>query len=142
MSSEIWTFFYGSFMNPEVMSRVGHVAAQWEVSYVSGFEFSVAPRASLRAAPGRCAFGIATPMTHAKLDAMYATQSHGETYLPRAMLASDLSGKLRPVMCYIVANMAPGAVDADYVRMISEPARQYGFPEWYVRHIESFIPAA
>lgn len=140
MSATVSAFFYGSFMNPEVMAAGGHRLDRWQIACAIGFEFRIAPHATLARAPGRAAFGIVTPMTHSQLDAVYATQSRGTLYLPEPILVDDQQGGYRPAICYIAPRQDPGAIDPDYVRSITGPARQYGFPDWYVAHIESFLP--
>jgi hypothetical protein len=36
--------------------------------------------------------------------------------------------------------MQARAADADYVARIVAPARQFGFPSWYVERLASFAP--
>jgi hypothetical protein len=48
-------------------------------------------------------------------------------------LVETLGGKWRPALCYICPSMEPRRPDPDYVERIIAPARQFGFPDWYVR---------
>jgi hypothetical protein len=64
----------------------------------------------------------------------------GETYLPQAVLAESLNGKWRPALCYIAPAMEPRPAARDYVDRIVGPAREYGFPAWYIDRLESFRP--
>ena len=62
----------------------------------------------------------------------------GEVYLPEAVLAETLDDRSRPALCYIRPEMRPRPADGAYVDRIAGPARSSGFPESYVKRIESF----
>ena len=64
----------------------------------------------------------------------------GERYLPEAVVVETRDGKWMPAMTYICPSMAPRPAERAYVDRIVEPARQLGFPEWYVARLESFRP--
>jgi hypothetical protein len=137
---EVWTFFYGSYINLEVLKEVGLVPAQWEVARLSGYDIRIEPRANLIRADQHCVYGIVATATHAELDRLYAHAKDvlGETYLAEAVLVETLDGKWRPALCYLAPAMKPRPAANDYIDRIAGPARQYGFPDWYVRRIESF----
>ena len=62
----------------------------------------------------------------------------GETYLPEAVLVRTQAGLWRPALCYLCPAMVPRPADGDYVERIVTPAREFGFPEWYLARLESF----
>ena len=64
----------------------------------------------------------------------------GEIYLPEAVLVETLDGKLLPALCYICHDMKPRPAANDYIDRVVKPAREYGFPEWYIERLESFRP--
>lgn len=39
---------------------------------------------------------------------------------------------------YLAPEMAPGPADPAYVERIVAPAKEMGFPDWYVRRLESY----
>ena len=51
-----------------------------------------------------------------------------------------MNAKPRPGLCYICPAMEPRPAEAGYVERILRAARQFGFPSWYIEHIESFLP--
>jgi cation transport regulator ChaC len=136
----VWTFFYGSYINFEVLQEVKLAPAHWEVAKLAGFDIVIAPRANLVRAEQMCVYGIAATATHAELARLYAHAKDvlGETYLPEAVLVETRDGKWRPALCYIAPAMAPRPAARDYVDRIAGPAKKYGFPDWYVARIESF----
>ena len=140
--SRVWVFFYGSYMNFDVLKEVDLVPEQWEVAKVSGFDIVIQPRANLVRSDRRCVYGILATATHAELERLYAHAKGvlGETYLPEAVLAETLNGKWRPALCYIAPSMEAGPAESDYVERILKSAREFNFPRWYIERLESFQP--
>jgi hypothetical protein len=139
---EVWVFFYGSYMNFEVLGEVDLVPARWEVARLGSFDISIRPRANLIRSERSCVYGILATATHRELARLYAhaTDVLGEVYLPEAVLAESLDGKTRPALCYIAPAMEARPATADYVDRIVRPAREFGFPAWYIERLESFRP--
>jgi hypothetical protein len=135
-----WVFFYGSYMNFDVLREVSLVPQQWEVAKLNGFDIVIQPRANLIRSDRQCVYGILATATHAELDRLYAHAKGvlGETYLPEAVLAETLSGTCRPALCYIAPSMEERPAANDYVERIVKPAKEFHFPEWYIERLESF----
>jgi hypothetical protein len=136
---KVWTFFYGSYMNFEVLREVSLAPETWEIARLAGFDIRIQPRANLVRSTDSVLYGILAAATHEELDRLYAHAKDvlGELYLPEAVLVETLDGKWRPALCYICPSMEPRRPDPDYVERIIAPARQFGFPDWYVRRLES-----
>jgi hypothetical protein len=139
---KVWVFFYGSYINFDVLKEVGLVPGEWEVARLPGFDLRIAPRANIIRSERDTVWGINATATHAELERLYvhAKSVLGETYLPEAAVTSTRDGKLRPVMTYICPDMIVRPAEAAYVDRIAAPARRYGFPRWYVERIEAFKP--
>ncbi|MBX7220555.1 MAG: gamma-glutamylcyclotransferase [Blastocatellia bacterium] len=139
---QIWTFFYGSYINFLVLKEVNLIPEAWEVAKLNGFDICIRPRANLIRSPHHSVYGILATATHAELARLYAHAKDvlGETYLPEAVLAETLSGTWRPALCYIAPMMEPRPADNDYLDRILNPARGYGFPQWYLERLEGFRP--
>ena len=140
---KVWTFFYGSYMNPAVLAETGMRPDRFVVARLPGYDVRIEPRANLVAAPGREVYGVLAAATHTELARLYAHAQDvlGETYLPHPVLVETDEGP-RPALCYISASMAPRAAEAAYVDRILAPARQFGFPAEYIARLESFRPRA
>jgi hypothetical protein len=85
------------------------------------------------------AYGIVALGTHEQLRRLYAQDWVG-TYLPETVLVETLDGKWRAAFCYIAPAGAPRPATNDYIDRIVGPAKQYGFPAWYIASLESFRP--
>jgi hypothetical protein len=138
----VWTFFYGSYMNAAVLAEAGLYPERFVVAKLPGYDIRIAPRANLVASPEHSVYGLLAEATHAELAALYthARDVLGEVYLPHPVLVEALEGGWRPALCYISPSMSPRAADPAYVDRIVDPARRFGFPEWYLARLESFRP--
>jgi hypothetical protein len=141
-SPTVWTFFYGSFINLDVLRSVGLAPAQVEVARLCGFDIQIRPLANLVRSDQHQVYGILAAATHEELGRLYAhaRDDLGGTYLPEAVLAETLDGRWRPALCYIAPVMEARAASGDYIDRIVGPARKFGFPGWYVDRLESFRP--
>lgn len=138
---KVWVFFYGSYINFDVLKEVDLIPSEWEVARAPGFDIRIAPRANLVRSDQHTVWGINATATHAQLARLYIEHAKGilgETYLPEAILTFTGDGKIRPAMTYICPQMDPRPAEAAYVERIARPARQLGFPDWYLERIEGF----
>ena len=138
----VWTFFYGSYMNLEVLRAVDLVPERIEVAQLSGFDIRIRPLANLVRSDDSCVYGIVATATHAELAHLYehARDVLGGVYLPEAVLAETRDGNRLPALTYIAQALEEAPAAADYVERIVAPAREYGFPAWYIERLESFRP--
>jgi hypothetical protein len=135
----VWTFFYGSFINLDVLRQAGYIPERFEVARLTGFDIRIQPLANLVRSDQHCVYGIVALATHEQLHRLYSQEWVG-TYLPEPVLVETLDGKWRPAFCYVAPAPPPRPAGDDYIDRIVTPARQHGFPEWYIARLESFRP--
>jgi hypothetical protein len=137
---KVWVFFYGSYINFDVLREVQFAPEQWEVARLPGFDIHIEPRANLVPSEEHCVYGIVAAATHSELVRLYAHARDvlGEVYLPEAVLVETRAGLWRPALCYICPEMTPRPADNAYVERIAGPACEFGFPKWYIARLESF----
>jgi hypothetical protein len=137
---KVWIFFYGSYINLDVLQEVEFSPDRVEVARLFGFDIRIQPLANLFRSDQSCVYGIVATATHAELDRLYAHAEHvlGGRYLPEAVLVETLEGNWRPALCYIAPSMEPAPASNDYLERIVQPARAYGFPDWYINRLERF----
>jgi len=138
----IWVFFYGSYINMDVLREVQYTPDKCEVARLAGFDICIRPRANLVRSNQHTVYGVLATATHAELARLYthAKDVLGETYLPEAVLTETLDEKSEPALCYLCPAMVPQPATNDYIDRILIPARKYGFPGWYLERLESFRP--
>jgi hypothetical protein len=122
-----------------VLRQIGYTPDRFEVARLSGFDIRIEPLANLVRSDQHSVYGLVAQATHEELRRLYAQEWVG-TYLPAPVLVETLDGKLRAAFCYIAPAQEKGAATNDYIDRIVTPARQHGFPEWYIARLESFRP--
>lgn len=140
---KVWTFFYGSFMNPEVLAKADVRPTEPQIGRLDGWDIKIASRATLMPSEGRSVFGVLAKLTHADLDKLYTKDWFGfGTYLPEAVLVIDVAGRSLPAVTYIAWEMEAGTPSGEYIQKVLTVAQQFKFPDWYINRIKSFAPAA
>jgi len=140
--AKVAVFFYGSYMNPDVLSEVGLALDPFQTATLCGFDIRIGPLANLVRADGRCVYGILTVASHAQLTRLYAHARDvlGGTNLPHPVVVETQHGHLTPALCYLAPALDPAPASSDYIDRIIKPARQHGFPDWYIARLDSFRP--
>ena len=142
MDQRIWAFFYGSYINIDVLKEADLVPGQYEVATLPGFDIRIEPRANLVRDHISIVYGILATATHDELDRLYTDHAKGklgEVYLPEAVVAHDSIGRLQPALTYIAHEMNKRPVERDYVERIAIPAEKYGFPAQYIAKLRGFV---
>jgi cation transport regulator ChaC len=139
---KVWVFFYGSFINLDVLRHTGLVPERHEVARLPGFDITIGPLANLVRSDRHTVYGIVVQATHAELARLYdyARQDLGGVYLPEAVLVQTADGRWLPALCYIAPEMEHRPAANDYLDRIAGAARQLGFPGWYLARLEEFRP--
>ena len=68
---EVWTFFWGSYMNLAVLKEVDYVPRKYEVARLPGFDITIRPLANLVRSDKHAVYGIVATGTHAELARLY-----------------------------------------------------------------------
>ena len=139
MEQEILVFFYGSYINPDVLKKVGYIPRKMEVAVLHGFELTITPLANIEESDQGAVYGIVATGTHAELERLYAQGVLDNMYLPRAVLVQKTSGEFVPALTYIASTINQKKAQKDYVERIAKPAEAYEFPGWYIEKIRSFL---
>lgn len=134
---KVWVFFYGSFINLDVLARGGLIPDKVEMACLWGYDIRIQPLANLIRSPRHCVYGLACHASPLDLMSLYG-QSWVGTYWPEAVLVEIDGGGLLAALCYISPPRPVEAASDDYIDRIVEPAREYGFPQWYIERIELF----
>ena len=138
---KVSTFFYGSYINRDVLRAVDLEPERLEVARLPGYDISIRPLANLVASDEHAVYGVLASTTHSELERLYrhAREVLGGVYLPHPVLVYTLAGQVEPALCYIAPALTPAPADPAYVHRILDPAREYEFPAWYLKRLESFL---
>ena len=134
----VWVFFYGSFINRDVLARAGYVPKQIIPARLDGYRFVAETLANLEKQEAASTYGVLCPASESEITELYDQDWVRGAYFPRPVMVEDERGYQVMALCYIAARTPPGSPSADYLDLILAPAREYSFPSWYIERIESF----
>jgi hypothetical protein len=137
LKRKVSVFFYGSFINLDVLKESDVVPHGYRIARLPGWDIKIAPLATLEPKDNACVYGIAVECTHEELERLYALEWVG-AYLPEAVLI-EVDKAFLPAFTYIKWSYESRVAAPDYVERIAGPAEKLDFPGWYVDHIRSFI---
>ena len=125
-------FFYGLFMDVELLKSSGVIAENPRKAYVDGYALRIGNRATLvPTAQGR-AYGMVLALTHDELDALYGGPGL-ENYRPEALQATLMDGGSLPALCY---NLLEAPADDErndaYAAKLRDALGRLGFPADYI----------
>ncbi|MFL5447629.1 MAG: gamma-glutamylcyclotransferase family protein [Gemmatimonadales bacterium] len=128
-------FFYGLFMDQELLHSRGIRAEQVEVARVDGLELRIGQRAALTPSKQGRVYGLVMTLTLRQLDELYA-EPGVEGYRPEAVLAHLSGGGAIAAMCYNLPQ-PPGASERnpEYAEKLRAVARKVGLPAEYIASI-------
>ena len=132
---QVDAFFYGLFMDVDVLRQSGVKPANPRRAYVAEFALRIGQRATLVPSRGARAYGMLFALTHAELERLY-NASGLEHYRPEAVLAQPIEGTAVPALCYNLLQ-APESHERnpDYAIRLKSVLTKLGFPGDYVASV-------
>jgi hypothetical protein len=128
-------FFYGLFMDHEVLREAGAGPVNPRRAYVEGFALRIGQRATLVPSAGARAYGVLFALTHRELDRLYAAPGL-EQYRPEAVLVQPLKGTLTPALCYNLRDAPrPDERNPEYAGRLQRALSKLGFPAEYIASV-------
>jgi hypothetical protein len=128
-------FFYGLFMDPEVLERKGVRAADPKVARLEGYWLSIAARATLVHDPAETVCGILMQVSADDLRRLYSDASVRD-YRPEAVRVTLGDGQRVEAVCYTlpppVERVEPNPT---YAAELYSLANRLGLPEDYLAKI-------
>jgi len=129
-------FFYGLFMDVQVLREVGTKPSNFRRAYVADFALRIGQRATLVPSPGARAYGMLIALTHAELDRLYSAPSL-EGYRPEAVVAHPYEGEAIPALCYnLVPAPEPHERNPEYAMRLRSVLEDLGFPVEYIKSVK------
>ena len=132
-------FFYGLFMDSDVLLE-NEVSPQTpRRAYVDDFALRLGQRATLTPCAGARAYGMVFALTHRELERLYSGPGL-EAYVPEAVMARTLEGRgdsqTIAALCYnLIDTPGPDETNPDYAARLRTALRRLDFPSDYVKSI-------
>jgi len=129
-------FFYGLFMDAQVLRQAGTKPSNFRPAYVDDFALRIGRRATLVPSPGARAYGMVISLTRAELEHLYSAPGL-EAYRPEAVLAHPFEGEAIPALCYnLVQAPEPHERNPEYAMRLKSVLENLGFPVEYVESVK------
>ena len=130
----IEVFFYGLFMDVDLLRAKGTNPVSVRPASVSGFSLRIGQRATLVPAPEGRSYGMVMQLTHDEVDRLYSDPSV-KAYRPEPVEVELRDGSRVPALCFNLP--APGLNEAnpDYSAKLRDLARRLGLPPHYTESI-------
>ncbi len=128
-------FFYGLFMDVNILSGSGVMPIDPRRAYVDGFALRIGHRATLVPSAGRRSYGMVIALTHAELERLYDAPGLDQ-YRPEAVLAHCLDGGSVAALCYnLLTEPRPDERNPQYASRLQETLRNLRFPPEYINSL-------
>ena len=131
----IAVFFYGLFMNIELLNELGLHPSDSCPAAVDGLALIIGQRATLVPNATETVHGMVMTLSHAEIDVLYSGASVA-LYRPEAVLARLRDGSSVPALCFNLPRPPePSEKDLDYARQLADLGRRLGLPTDYLRSL-------
>jgi AIG2-like family len=128
-------FFYGLFMDEELLRGKGLSPHDAEVGSVPGMSLRIGQRAALVPNLQGRAYGVIMSLTRDELERLYS-EPGVQAYRPQAVLVHPSSGGVVSALCYNLPQPpSPDEHNPEYATKLRAVARRAGLPEDYVASI-------
>jgi hypothetical protein len=125
-------FFYGLFMDADVLRQAGANPSDLRHAYLKDFALRIGCRATLVPSPGARAYGMLIALTHAELDRLYGAPGL-ESYRPEAVFAHMVEGGIVPALCYNLTQVPESfEPNPEYAGRLRRVLVKLGFPGEYI----------
>jgi hypothetical protein len=131
-----YVFFYGLFMDEELLRSKGLQPEGAECAAVDGFALRIGQRAALVPTPGGRVHGVVFSLTLPELERLYSEPSV-QAYRPQAVLAQLASGGVVAALCYNLPE-PPSLTERnpEYASKLRAVAQKVGLPSEYVASLQ------
>lgn len=131
-------FFYGLFMDREVLAGRDISAAEIGPGFLDGFALRIGERATLAHQAGSRAYGIVMAINPHAVAALYAEDSVAD-YKPEFVQVELTNGATLDASCYnLPANRIAGT-NKEYAARLLALATRLGFPDAYLDEIRQAL---
>ena len=138
---KIQVFLYGASINLDALVKEGLKKRAFAPASLAGFDLMIQPFTNIVESGDGIVFGILANFTHAEIDKLinaHTPKLAEYTYSPEPVIVRTRGGKIVPALTFLADGMPSSQADNAYIDRILKPAKNYGFPGWYLERIESF----
>lgn len=129
-------FFYGLFMDEDLLRSKGLAPQNRRLAAVPGFRLVIGERATLVPSPSEIVHGVVVALSQEELDSLYS-ESSVSIYRPEAVKAKLVNGETVEALCFNLPTPPHDSVrNLEYAVRLAELAARIGLPADYVASIQ------
>lgn len=123
-------FFYGLFMDPDILRAKGVEGHNPRLATVRGNALRIGKRATLVDDPEGEALGVVMTLSESDLEKLYSEESVAG-YRPAPVTVHFADGGTAAAIAYVLPEADAAPADPDYVRRLRAVAAKMGLPASY-----------
>ena len=131
-------FFYGLFMDRELLQDKGFHPANVQLAKLPGFQLRIGERATLIESSKSCCYGTVMDLDQSELNKLYAGDGV-EDYDPIKVEALSLNGDTLESVSYTLSIDKLSGSNSEYAKKLALVARKLELPRDYIDEIEQWI---
>jgi Gamma-glutamyl cyclotransferase, AIG2-like len=129
-------FFYGLFMDEELLRDKGVQPSSLRAASLKGFQLRIGQRATLVPSETECVYGIVASLSHREVDQLYSDPSL-RGYRPEAVSATLPDGETVPALCFnLIVPPAAEEHNPEYASRLRALAERLPLPAEYIKTIQ------
>lgn len=127
-------FFYGLFMDEQLLAAKDVRPSRSAVGFVEGFALHIGQRATLQQQPGGRAYGVLMTVSPAEAASLYSEDSVAD-YVAEPVTVELMDGTKADAACYNLPEGTADGTNRTYAAALFEVASRLGLPEDYLSQI-------
>jgi hypothetical protein len=133
-------FFYGSFMNPKILTRYRAYPTNLQTARLKDWAIDFTPLATIVRRKRSAVWGVLAMATPRELERIYGEPVYpgvgaGHKYYPVAVMVSTRSGHKFPALVYVSYKRGAKRPSADYLDILIRVSKRRRFPDGYIRQL-------
>ena len=131
-------FFYGLFMDADLLRKKGLHPSASKVVQVPGYSLRIGERATLTPASQARSYGTVMQLDEEELNFLYG-DAGVKDYFPVPVKTIDYNKVTQDAISYLLPIEKLSGQNSAYAKSLATVARKLGLPEEYLDEIESWI---
>jgi hypothetical protein len=135
LTDSIKIFFYGSFMDLELLRTLGVVPKTFETAELKNWSITFSPMATLVRREGDSVYGAIAELSRDEVRMLYS-KGDLKRYYPVDITVSTKRNERVTVQCYISKSGTGQTPSVEYLQRVIQAAKNLGFPPVYLARLE------
>ena len=131
-------FFYGLFMDDDVLKDKGLNPQNLKRAYLTGFGLRIGERATLERSEEERSYGTLIQLESDELEKLYGSDGVSD-YVPQTVLVTEMNGVTIKAVSYILPAENISGRNSEYAITLAGIAKKLDLPEGYIKEIEAWI---